>query len=569
VNTEQNRPLDLRRLLAVIRSRGWIIFALVLVASVGSYSLASRQPSIYQATAQVRLLNSNVANLFLNVNAGTDISRQVATESAVLRSNDMRLRVNETLGDRANLIGSVVISTIPDTDVLLIGITSTSPEVARDAANSYADIFVANRKASAVNTLVENSKELRAKANELNTTIDELDAQITANSGTDSDPLRVKRNGLASQRDDFNYRATQFDVQAAVLSGNVEIVDRALLPTVPVAPKPLGNAQIAAVAALLFGIALALILDLVDDRITSPENLESVTGGLPVLGSIPIYTPSKKRGARRLPHGPRSLVPLNSMQAEVYRTIRTNLRFSSLAKSKSVIVVTSSSGSEGKSTVTANLAVALAESGQRVVVVSGDLRRPVLSGIFGVDETSAGLTTVLIGEATVTECLVPITLESGHKLYVLPAGPLPPNPAELLGSRAMGDLLASLSAADVDFVLVDCPPVLPVSDPLAIAQFADGVIVLSVVGQTRAHNLREACDRLDRVGAEIIGILLNGVPTAGGRYPYHYDRRYNYRGYESIPPESNGKHASKKNGAGRHARKTGPIVVGAGELDDS
>ena len=274
----------------------------------------------------------------------------------------------------------------------------------------------------------------------------------------------------------------------------------------------------------------------------TPTSSRPSPAACPLFGSVPIYAPAKKRGAHRLPHGPGSLVPLNSIDAEVYRTIRTNLRFSSLAKDNgsSVIMVTSASGSEGKSTVTANLAVSLAESGQRVVIVSADLRRPVISSIFDVPETDKGLTSVLLGESTVTECLVPYTLESGHRLYILPAGALPSNPAELLGSRAMADLLAALAHADVDFVLLDSPPVLPVSDPLAIAQFVDGVVLLSVLGQTRAHNLREAVKRLNRVGADILGVVLNGMPTGrGGRYPYQYYRRSNPDDYSPVTPTKN------------------------------
>jgi succinoglycan biosynthesis transport protein ExoP len=230
-------------------------------------------------------------------------------------------------------------------------------------------------------------------------------------------------------------------------------------------------------------------------------------------------------------------VPLNSVTAEVYRTLRSNVRYSSIAEDNRILMVTSSSGSEGKSTVTANLAVALAESGQRVVIVSADLRRPTLSSLFGINETARGVTSVLHGEMKVADCLMPVTLESGHRMYVLPAGPLPHNPAELLGSRMMGELLAGLAAADVDYVLVDCPPVLPVSDPLAVAQYVDGVILLAVVGQTRIHSLSEAYDRLAKVGADVLGIVLNGVPTARGRYPYYYYRRYDQDGYSSAATE--------------------------------
>lgn len=570
VDPDKTHPIDIKHVLRVLRSHAWMIALLVIVACIGTYGLSKTRQNVYQATSSVKITNSNTSNVFFAQNEGSDIARQVATEAAVLQSKDLRNAVDGKMGDRASLIDKVTVAVVPDTDVVSISVASTSPEVARDAANAFAEVYVAQRKESAARDLHKNGTELRARAEAMDAQLQELDLQIRTRPLAETEQLRVQRNALTVQRDDFRNRANQFDVQASVLSGNVDIADTAQLPVGPVSPNPRRDAQIAAVAALLLGIALVLLLDLLDDRITSPDDLEAATGGgLPLLGSLPIYTKKKKRGARRLPHGRRHLVPLNSMDAEVYRTIRTNLRFSNLAKQKRVIAVTSASGSEGKSTFTANLAVSMAEGGQRVVVISGDLRRPVVSSLFSIDETKTGLTTVLLGEDSLKSCLVPVDLESGHKLYVLPSGPIPPNPAELLGSRAMSDLLNTLKKADVDFILIDCPPVLPVSDPLALAQYTDGVILLTVVGQTLAHHLHEACDRLRRVDADIIGVVLNGIPTAGGRYPYYYYRRYSYKQYDTdfttegplVQPQT-----SQSNGS---SNGSGGVRVGAPDDGDA
>jgi capsular exopolysaccharide synthesis family protein len=271
-------------------------------------------------------------------------------------------------------------------------------------------------------------------------------------------------------------------------------------------------------------------------------------------------------------------VKRNSTSAEAYRTLQTSLRFSSLGKTKQRIAVTSSSGGEGKTTVTANLAMVLAESGLRVVVVSADLRRPMIGSLFGIDESEKGLTSVLLGDAPLTDCLMPVTFESGRSLYLLPSGPLPHNPTELLGSEAFGTLLSRIEAAGVDFILLDCAPVLPVSDPLAVAQHVDGMIVLALANRTRQNNLAESIDRLRQVEADIIGVVLNGVKEGqGGRYQYYGYSSYSPNRPTSTTP-SNGDQvddadskttpdapAERANGSGLVSRKPAPPAASGAE----
>ena len=164
------------------------------------------------------------------------------------------------------------------------------------------------------------------------------------------------------------------------------------------------------------------------------------------------------------------------------------------------------------------------------MLVSADLRRPTLSAIFHVEDTHKGLTSVLVGDAKLTECLRPVILPSGQKLYLLPAGPLPSNPGELLGSRGMRDVIASIEKAGADYILIDSPPVLPVADALSLAQFADGVLVLTLANRTRKGHLAETLDRLRTVNADVIGIVVNGVPTRGRSHGGLYGR-YGYGGY--------------------------------------
>ena len=195
--------------------------------------------------------------------------------------------------------------------------------------------------------------------------------------------------------------------------------------------------------------------------------------------------------------------------SEAYRTLRTNLEFFSLDEPIRTLVVTSPGTEEGKSTVLANLAVALAQGGKRVILADCDLRRPTQHTLFGLDNAT-GLTTMMLDEAAQSEPPLRETPVDG--LRVLPTGPLPPNPAELLGSRRMKEALAAL-LGKADVLLFDAPPVLAVTDALVLAVQTDGVLLVVKAGGTRREHVQQAKERLERVNARIVGAVLNNAPA--------------------------------------------------------
>ena len=321
---------------------------------------------------------------------------------------------------------------------------------------------------------------------------------------------------------------TNSDAAAASVSV-VSTVRVATPPTVPVSPTPLRDAGIAAAVALVFGIGLAFLLEQLDNRIKTPEDVDRVTGNVPLLASLPAYSDGRRHLTHRFHRAERALVPPTSTAAESYFALATSLRFSSLGKEKRTILVTSSVGEEGKTTVTANLAAVLAESGFRVVVVSADLRRPMLGELLHSTETQKGLTSAMLGDRELASCFVSVPLPSGKNIFVLPSGPLPHEPAVLLGSDTFGTVLEQIKRSQADFILIDCAPVLPVSDPVAASRHVDGVLVLALHGETRKADLAETISRLRQVDADIIGVVLNGVPQAHGRFDY-----YGYYGYRAT-----------------------------------
>jgi polysaccharide biosynthesis transport protein len=211
-----------------------------------------------------------------------------------------------------------------------------------------------------------------------------------------------------------------------------------------------------------------------------------------------------------------------SRRAESFRHLRTNLQFVDVANRSRSFVITSSVGGEGKSTTSANLALALAATGSRVALVEGDLRRPKVADYLGL-ERAVGLTTVLIGQATVTDV---IQSWGNGQLHVLPAGRVPPNPSELLGSQAMQNVIRELEAK-YDYVLIDAPPLLPVTDATVLSRIAGGAIVVVGSGKIRRDQLRRSLETLAAVDAPVHGLILNFLPTKGPDaytyYAYGYD----------------------------------------------
>ncbi len=530
---DSDSELDLRNVLGVVRRRGWIVVLLVVVGVLVGYVYSASQPDRYAATAQVQVRDPNAGVLDsgrTQTGNASNAEREVATQLEFARSSEVKGLARDKMAEDG-VTGSVTMtaSTVSGTDLINFRVESGSPEVSQAGANAFAQAYVDQRQAQLKKVFAENAADLRARADERTTQIADIDDQLNAKprllSPAEVEGLETERNSLGSQRTDLQAQANELDVIATSRAAGIVVIDPANLPTSPFEPKPMRTAAMGGLIGLLLGLAVVFLLERLDDRVSSVEQVEELTGGLTVLGTIPVYG-RRRLGRHRLPHKERALVAPASPAAEAYRTLQTSLRFSSLGEAKKVLLVTSSVSGEGKTTCTANLAMVLAENGQRVVVVSADLRKPTIAGMFGVDEHGKGLTSVVLGDATLAETLVSAKQSNGRTVYVLPAGPLPNNPTEMLASERFGQVMRELSGAGADFVLVDCAPVLPVSDPLVAAQHADGVLVLTAEGESKRADLVECVSRLRQVQADVIGIVVNGMTArasgyTGYGYAYH------------------------------------------------
>jgi capsular exopolysaccharide synthesis family protein len=302
-------------------------------------------------------------------------------------------------------------------------------------------------------------------------------------------------------------------------SVQVSVVATPQLPDAPSSPQVVPTLAAGLVLGFLLGAVVAVVRDRLDTSIRS-EAAIAETAGVPTLGVVP-HADAEELGAADLGAGP---------FAEAYRLVRTNLQFVSVDTHPRVLMITSADQGEGKTTTSIHLAHALVQTGLRVLLVEADLRRPRVTSYLGLI-AGAGLTNVLTGTATADEVLQPV---GSGALSVLAAGPLPPNPSELLSSDAMRNLLATASDS-WDLVLVDAAPLLPVADAAGLAALVDGVVVAVRWGQTREDGLRRSKELLDRAGARLLGCVLTFAPRrAGGPYTYGYgeapaDRRVGVR----------------------------------------
>ena len=294
--------------------------------------------------------------------------------------------------------------------------------------------------------------------------------------------------------------------------------ESATLPGAPQRPDLIRNVLLGLAAGLVLGIAIAIVRRQLDVKVRTQADVEELTGHS-VVGVIPDSKTSKKKSAGR------DLLTAGHA-GEALRKLRTNLRFVNVDHPPRALVVTSANPGEGKSTIVANLARLVAMSGEDVVIVDCDLRRPVQATTFGVD-AGVGVTQVLAGDLSAREALIPTGVPG---LKVLPAGRIPPNPSELIGSRKMAELIRDLSRDAM--VIIDAPPMLAVTDASLLTASADGALFVTVVGKTPKEQVRVCSRQLEMLGATLLGTVMNRVPKSGFGdvlYGYGYGSHYQSR----------------------------------------
>ncbi len=381
---------------------------------------------------------------------------------------------------------------------------------------SYADLLTGDQLARDV-----------ARATGVDLTPEQVRARISARAipdtvllqvwVTDSDPARATTIAdELSRRFVALVAKLETPAGAKVPSVKVEVVSGPVLNPIPVSPDPVRDTVVGLLLGLLLGLAAAVLRDLLDVTVKTADTLREVASA-PVLAVVPFDA-----AARHSPLVMDTRTP--SARAESMRHLRTNLQFVDVDNPVKVIVVTSSVPDEGKSTTAVNLAIAFAEAGRSVLLIEADLRRPRVADYLGI-EGAVGLSNVLAGQFPIGDVL---QQWGSHPLWVLPSGSVPPNPSELLGSRHMAILLME-QRDEYDLIIIDTPPLLPVTDAAVVAARADGAVLVAGSGRTPQQRIRTAVASLRAVDSRLLGCVLNKQRGKSGaeyhNYPYDAGRR--------------------------------------------
>jgi capsular exopolysaccharide synthesis family protein len=297
------------------------------------------------------------------------------------------------------------------------------------------------------------------------------------------------------------------------------VVDPATPPTQPASPRVLLNTLVAAIIGLLVALAIVYVAELLDDTVKSPDDVEATTG-LPTLGTITKMPGGKERSEiYRLATILYHLGPV----AEAYRSLRTSIEFAAVDAPVRTLLVTSAIPGEGKTTTAANVAIVFAQAGRRTILLDADFRKPGVHRIFDLPNDQ-GLSSMLRSDAARLDTVGQATEQ--ENLLVITTGPLPPNPAELLGSQRMGTILQRLAEAS-DLVVIDSPPLQAVTDAVVLASIVDSTLLVVDTGRTHRGSVQRAREALAQAGARVLGVTLNRVPVrSSGRYQYDYYGAY-------------------------------------------
>ena len=559
--------MELRPYVDVLRRRIWFVLEAIVVVAVVAGVVSSLRPPKYTSSTRVYLQPDSPSER-LNPAQLTfrDPNRYVQAQIDIVKSESVARDAAQRLGGitAREIEKRTEVRSSSSSDVLEITITDGDPGRARDVANALVASYIENRRKSAVAGLERAAKDLDERLAPLQATLTDLDAKIAAlpapgpgaaESGG-RQALMALRDATATQYETLFARRQEVAVDINLQRGGAEVIAEAETPTEPVSPRPVRDALAGALLGGILGAGIVLLREQLDDRLRTVADVERVLD-LPILAQLPVDD-SAGSGVSAIshPHSPLS---------EAVRSLRASVQYTGLDRPLKSIVVTSAMPAEGKSVVSANLASVCALAGHRTVLVGADLRRPRLSAMFDVKSSAPGLSDIVAGlngldpeipgsgtgVAPAPEAPVGIggrLIKPMGNLVFLPAGRTPPNPAELLGSRRMNNVLSELSAG-ADVVVIDTPPLLPVADAAIVAAQVDGVILVVALNETREDTARRAVAILAGTNARILGVVVNKAPRES--VPYYYN------GYSAEPGDlgsgSNGR--ANGNGAGPFKRR--------------
>jgi non-specific protein-tyrosine kinase len=478
----------------------------MLVAGGTAYYRSAQETPIYSAGATM-IVNPGVNMDLSDYNAIFQTQELAQTYAALVATGPVLDRVANTLGVPF-IESSVSASIVGDSQFLNVQVTDTDRDRAVLVANTVVTEFQGYMEERAANRADAVKGGLTAQITSLAGRVDEIDAQVTELRAGDNaadeavqqqiSDLTQERVNVSQSLTSLNTNAVTIDAQIMAGSAQIELVNPAR-GAGQISPIPRSSLMLGLFVGLMLGVGVVALIEFLDNTVKPEQNQQSITGA-PLLATVASLNKLQPGGGQVF-----TVAQPQSSASEALRLLRTNLEFASATDEIHALTVTSPGPGEGKSTIVANIGVVIAQAGKTAVVIDSDLRKPTLHRIFGVPN-ERGLTTLLTHpDVAWQSASIKVVLPG---LRLIPSGPIPPNPSDLVSSSRFAQLIETIKK-EVDLVIIDSPPILSASDPLSIATRTDGVILVCHSHKTRTDALRHAADSVHQGGIRLIGIVLN------------------------------------------------------------
>lgn len=498
----------------------WVVMLGALVGGAAAYFVSQAQEPVYRATAILLITEGTPINDRNSIQLSEDLAQsyiQRLTNYEVLQQ--AIANVGATISPE-KLGGLVSVQRLNDSQLISLSVELTDAELAAALANEIPAVFAQRNMAQQLERFADSKISLEGELARLLQELNTAEATLIQAEADDLPTTEMDRltDHVVRARDSYARLLQSYeDLRVAEASSlnNIIIDEHARVPTFAISPRTKSNTILATMVGALLMAGLAFMIEYLDDSIRDPVVLEQALG-LSTLGFIPTITYKDVKETLIMMTQPRSPI------AESYRQIRTNIQYVGVSRDLKKLLITSSNASEGKTVTSANIAIALAQAGNRVILVDTDMRRPNLHRLFGCSN-SCGMTNLLLSLNEESACL---QMTFVPNLRFLASGPIPPNPAELLGSERMAKV-ADWLAEQADFVIFDSPPLLAVTDSVLLAQLVDATLLVVRSGKTAFQALAVASRRITDVNGHIAGVLLNQVNQKHSYgYTYYYQRDY-------------------------------------------
>jgi non-specific protein-tyrosine kinase len=521
--------MEIKRYLALVWRWAWLIILGGVIAGGGAYLVSKNTQKVYRASARFLIDEAPGAT------SGNDLAqilleeRLAQTYVEIIKTRPILAETIAKLGDDTltvnALAGKITVSAPQESQILTVIVEDTDPERAANIANTLGEVFITQTQARENLRYAAPIANWQERITEIGNTIQEIEIQISEMGTPETAVDEAALSRLQTQLNEAQIRYTEafnnlntLQIAQAKENSNIVDIEAAVVNKNPIRPQTDTNTMLATAVGVILALSVIILIEYLDDTIKLPDEILEDTN-LSTLGAIAYIKTNALEERLITQEQPRAPI------SEAYRMIRTNLNFATVDGGLRTVIVSSASPGEGKSTTSANLAVVIAQTGKKVVIVDADLRRPRQHKIFNVLNNQGLTTAILDNQTPINYHMQPTTIPN---LMLLASGPIPPNPAELLNSHRMHQVLEALKK-EADVVIFDSPPILTVADATILAPQVNGCLLVVEVGKTKRKSFREAAERLMQANVHLFGTVMNrSQPGRRGYDYYYYSNNYDY-----------------------------------------